>query len=187
MRIETHGQQIEITPALRDYVETKLARLSRHFDRPLDVRTQLSIDKPDHRAEATITSITVNPSRAVMVICRAFTVMLRGCSICSFMTSRTVATPGTGIVSIWLASPETEIRFPATMRFAMDELPVSTSFGHTAELLAVITPAVTRFEELKAPTFKLLTLAKVVLELPPAGAVAVTVRLPSCRTPPGRV
>ena len=92
---------------------------------------------PD-RAEATITSITVNPSRAVMVICRAFTVMLRGCSICSFMTSRTVATPGTGIVSIWLASPETEIRFPATMRFAMDELPVSTSFGHTAELLAVM-------------------------------------------------
>ncbi len=54
MRIETHGQQIEITPALRDYVETKLARLSRHCDRPLDVRTQLSIDKPDHRAEATI-------------------------------------------------------------------------------------------------------------------------------------
>lgn len=54
MRIETHGQQIEITPALRDYVETKLARLSRHFDQPFDVRTQLSIDKPDHRAEATV-------------------------------------------------------------------------------------------------------------------------------------
>ena len=55
MRIETHGQQIEVTPALRDYVETKLARLSRHFDQPLDVRTQLSLDKPDHRAEATMT------------------------------------------------------------------------------------------------------------------------------------
>ena len=27
MRIETHGQQIEVTPALRDYVETKLERL----------------------------------------------------------------------------------------------------------------------------------------------------------------
>jgi putative sigma-54 modulation protein len=54
MRIETHGQQIEVTPALRDYVETKLQRLSRHVEQPFDVRTQLSLDKPDHRAEATI-------------------------------------------------------------------------------------------------------------------------------------
>ncbi len=54
MRIETHGQQIEVTAALRDYVSSKLARLTRHFDQPLDVRTQLSIEKPDHRAEATI-------------------------------------------------------------------------------------------------------------------------------------
>ena len=54
MRIETHGQQIEVTAALRDYVSAKLARLTRHFDQPLDVRTQLSIEKPDHRAEATI-------------------------------------------------------------------------------------------------------------------------------------
>ncbi|MEH6415729.1 ribosome hibernation-promoting factor, HPF/YfiA family [Pseudomonas sp. CGJS7] len=54
MRIETHGQQLEVTPALRDYVETKLARLQRHYDHPFDVRTQLSLDKPDHRAEATI-------------------------------------------------------------------------------------------------------------------------------------
>ncbi|RNF86044.1 ribosome hibernation-promoting factor, HPF/YfiA family [Montanilutibacter psychrotolerans] len=55
MRIETYGQQIEVTPALRDYVETKLDRLQRHFEQPFDVRTQLSLDKPDHRAEATIT------------------------------------------------------------------------------------------------------------------------------------
>ncbi|GAB3728666.1 ribosome-associated translation inhibitor RaiA [Luteimonas pelagia] len=54
MRIETHGQQIEVTPALRDYVESKLSRLGRHFDHPFDVRTQLSLDKPDHRAEATV-------------------------------------------------------------------------------------------------------------------------------------
>ena len=32
MRIETHGQQIEVTPALRDYVESKLQRLARHFE-----------------------------------------------------------------------------------------------------------------------------------------------------------
>lgn len=54
MRIETHGQQIEVTPALRDYVESKLARLERHYDQPFEVRTQLSLDKPSHRAEATV-------------------------------------------------------------------------------------------------------------------------------------
>ena len=30
MHIETHGHQIEVTPALRDYVETRFERLARH-------------------------------------------------------------------------------------------------------------------------------------------------------------
>ena len=55
MQIETHGHQIEVTPALRDYVETKLARLARHFEHPCQIRVQLSLDKPHHKAEATIT------------------------------------------------------------------------------------------------------------------------------------
>jgi putative sigma-54 modulation protein len=55
MRIDTYGQQIDVTPALRDYVETKLARLNRHFDHhPIEVRAQLRVEKPHHCAEATI-------------------------------------------------------------------------------------------------------------------------------------
>ena len=54
MRIETYGQQIEVTPALRDYVESKLARLERHCEQPIDVRAQLSLEKPNHRAKATV-------------------------------------------------------------------------------------------------------------------------------------
>ena len=54
MRIETHGQQIDVTPAMRDYVDSKLARLGRHFDQPLDVRALLSVDKTEHRAEGTV-------------------------------------------------------------------------------------------------------------------------------------
>lgn len=54
MRIDVHGQQIEVTQALRTYVESKLERLPRHFEQPLDVRVLLTLDKPDHRAEATI-------------------------------------------------------------------------------------------------------------------------------------
>jgi putative sigma-54 modulation protein len=55
MRIETYGHEIEVTPALREYVETKLKRLERHFDRPFEVRTQLGTRKPDYLAEATLT------------------------------------------------------------------------------------------------------------------------------------
>ncbi len=54
MRIETHGQQIDVTPPLRDYVQTRFARLGRHFEQPIDVRVLLSLDPPDHRAEATV-------------------------------------------------------------------------------------------------------------------------------------
>ena len=54
MQIETHGQQIEVTPALRDYVETRLARLARHFEHPCQIRVQLGLDKPEHKAVATV-------------------------------------------------------------------------------------------------------------------------------------
>ena len=55
MRIETHGHQIEVTPALRDYVESKLGRLSRHFEgQHFDLRAQLSVEKPMHKAEANV-------------------------------------------------------------------------------------------------------------------------------------
>ena len=54
MQIETYGQQLEITPALREYVETKFQRLARHFSHHCEVRTQLSINKPDHQAIATV-------------------------------------------------------------------------------------------------------------------------------------
>ncbi|HMM23859.1 MAG TPA: HPF/RaiA family ribosome-associated protein, partial [Pseudoxanthomonas mexicana] len=37
MRIETYGHEIEVTPALREYVETKLKRLERHFEQPFEV------------------------------------------------------------------------------------------------------------------------------------------------------
>lgn len=54
MRIETHGQQLDISPALREYVETRLARLERHYDQPFDIRVLLTVDKPNHCAEATV-------------------------------------------------------------------------------------------------------------------------------------
>ena len=54
MRIETYGQQLEVTQPLREYVEEKLQRLDRHFDQPIEVRVQLGLRKPSHHAEATL-------------------------------------------------------------------------------------------------------------------------------------
>jgi putative sigma-54 modulation protein len=54
MRIDISGHQMDITPALRDYVQEKLARLSKHFEQHLDTRVILSVDKLDQKAEATL-------------------------------------------------------------------------------------------------------------------------------------
>ena len=53
MHVETHGHQLEVTPALRDNVDTKFQKLAKHFDQPLHVRVQLSVEKLLHKAEAT--------------------------------------------------------------------------------------------------------------------------------------
>ena len=54
MQIETHGHQIDVTPALRDYVATRFERLGRHFEHPCQIRVQLGLEKPQHKAEATV-------------------------------------------------------------------------------------------------------------------------------------
>lgn len=54
MQINTTGQHVEITPALREYVESKFQRLERHFDQITNVHVILSVEKERHKAEATI-------------------------------------------------------------------------------------------------------------------------------------
>lgn len=54
MQINITGQHIDVTPALRDYVNEKLARVENHFDNIIDVKVILSVVKGTHQAEATI-------------------------------------------------------------------------------------------------------------------------------------
>ncbi len=55
MRINLTGHHVEITPALREYVDSKLARrLERHFEQMTDINCILTVEKLRHRAEATI-------------------------------------------------------------------------------------------------------------------------------------
>lgn len=54
MQIDITGHQIDVTPPLRDYVQGKLEKLERHFDHLLDAHVILTVEKLDHKAEATI-------------------------------------------------------------------------------------------------------------------------------------
>lgn len=54
MRIDINGHQMDVTPALREYVNDKLARIARHFDHHLETRVLLSVDNLEHKAEATL-------------------------------------------------------------------------------------------------------------------------------------
>ena len=54
MQLNVSGHHIEITDSLRDYVESKLERLERHFDLVSDVHCILSVEKLRHKAEAKV-------------------------------------------------------------------------------------------------------------------------------------
>jgi putative sigma-54 modulation protein len=48
------GQNIDITDALRDYVNEKMDRIQRHFDHVTNTNVVLHVEKTRHLAEATI-------------------------------------------------------------------------------------------------------------------------------------
>ena len=45
MNLTISGHHLELTPALREYVQSKLTRIKRHFDNVIDVSVILSVDK----------------------------------------------------------------------------------------------------------------------------------------------
>jgi putative sigma-54 modulation protein len=54
MQLTITGHHIEVTPALRQKVESKLTKLERHFDHLTDVHCILTVEKLQHKAEATV-------------------------------------------------------------------------------------------------------------------------------------
>lgn len=54
MQINTSGHHLDLTPALKDYVENKFSKLERHNDRITNVNVILSVDKLEQKAEATV-------------------------------------------------------------------------------------------------------------------------------------
>lgn len=54
MNLHLTGHQLPITPAIREYVSSKLERITHHFDNVIDVNVILSVEKLQQKVEATV-------------------------------------------------------------------------------------------------------------------------------------
>ncbi|MGH8523741.1 MAG: ribosome hibernation-promoting factor, HPF/YfiA family [Gammaproteobacteria bacterium] len=54
MQINVTGHHMEVTEAIRNYVETKFERMERHFDHVTAIHVILAIEKQRQRAEAKV-------------------------------------------------------------------------------------------------------------------------------------
>ena len=54
MQINIAGHHVDVTPALKTYIESKLKRIERHFDHVVDVHVILAVEKLRSKAEATV-------------------------------------------------------------------------------------------------------------------------------------
>ena len=61
MKIITKGRHIDITDALRNYLEKKMSKLDKHFDNTLDATVALSVEK-----KRQIVEVTLQASRAII-------------------------------------------------------------------------------------------------------------------------
>jgi putative sigma-54 modulation protein len=54
MNLHLTGRHVDVTPAIRDYVMAKLARINRHFENVIDVNVVMTVDKLDQKVEANV-------------------------------------------------------------------------------------------------------------------------------------
>ena len=54
MKFQVTGHHVEVTAAMRAYVEKKMEKIVRHFDHVIDVHCVLSVEKLEQKAEATL-------------------------------------------------------------------------------------------------------------------------------------
>lgn len=54
MNLNITGHHLEVTPALREYISTKLDKVTRHFDHVTSVNVILSVEKLQQKAEVTV-------------------------------------------------------------------------------------------------------------------------------------
>jgi putative sigma-54 modulation protein len=60
MNLTISGHHLEVTPALREYVLTKLDRVTRHFDQVVDITVLLSVEKLKEKERRQKAEVTVH-------------------------------------------------------------------------------------------------------------------------------
>ena len=54
MNLNVSGHQLEVTPAIREYITGKIARVERHFDHVVEAHVIISTTKVGQKAEVTL-------------------------------------------------------------------------------------------------------------------------------------
>jgi len=54
MQINVSGHHLDVTPALREFIETKMEKLERHFDQISIINVTLSVEKQRQKVDAAI-------------------------------------------------------------------------------------------------------------------------------------
>jgi putative sigma-54 modulation protein len=54
MNLHLTGHHLDITPSIREYVSSKLARITHHFDHVIDVNVILTVEKLNQKVEASV-------------------------------------------------------------------------------------------------------------------------------------
>ena len=54
MNLHITGHHLDITPAIRDYVNAKLDRINRHFDHVIDMDVVMTVEKLDQKVEVNV-------------------------------------------------------------------------------------------------------------------------------------
>ncbi|TFW03053.1 ribosome-associated translation inhibitor RaiA [Oxalobacteraceae bacterium OM1] len=49
MNLMISGHHLELTPAIREYVSSKMERITRHFDHVIDIAVILGVEKPSEK------------------------------------------------------------------------------------------------------------------------------------------
>ena len=66
MEITIHGRNLEVTPRLQDYVETKVVRLDRYLGTINEVRVDLAVENTRSNADSQVAQFTVHSKKNIL-------------------------------------------------------------------------------------------------------------------------
>lgn len=71
MNLTISGHHLEVTPAIREYVQSKLERITRHFDQVIDSHVFLAIDNLTEKEKRQKAEINLRVSGKIMHVASA--------------------------------------------------------------------------------------------------------------------